>query len=83
MGAGIARLAVATALSKNGKKHNVTVLESHPSLDEFGASIGITPTSTRALRSLGLELVFNNVVTLNKFSGIIEGSAIEDLDYLP
>ena len=47
VGAGIAGLAVATGLAQKG--HAVTVVESKPALNEFGASIGILPNGVRVL----------------------------------
>lgn len=49
VGAGIAGLAVATGLTQKG--HAVTVLESKPALNEFGASIGILPNGVRVLQA--------------------------------
>lgn len=83
IGAGIAGLATATALSRNGKHHNITILESHPCLNEFGASIGITPNGVRALRSLDLESQFAKVVEWNKFLMINDGYTGANIGALP
>lgn len=83
VGAGIAGLATATALTGNGKHHRVTVLESHPGLNEFGASIGILPNGVRGLRSLGIESQFAKVVTWSKFAWVYDGFTNAILGYLP
>lgn len=83
VGAGIAGLATATALTRNNKSHHVTILESHPSLNEFGASIGILPNGVRGLRSLSLESQFAKVVTWNGFAWVYDGFTNETLGYLP
>lgn len=83
VGAGIAGLATATALTRNGKKHNITILESHPSLNEFGAAIGITPNGARSLRSLSLESEFAKVVTWNNFIWMSDGFTGETIGYIP
>ena len=82
VGAGIAGLATATALL-NGKHHHVTVLECHPSLNEFGASIGILPQGVRCLRSLGLADEFAKVVTRNKHLKFRNGLTNEVMGHLP
>lgn len=82
-GAGIAGLAAATALTHNGRKHKIIILESHSCLNEFGASTGITPNGTGALRSLGLESEFAKVVTWNNRLTVSDGFTNELVGYLP
>ncbi|KAK5171736.1 uncharacterized protein LTR77_003372 [Saxophila tyrrhenica] len=81
IGAGIAGLATAVALAQ--KNHNVTVLESKPALNEFGASIGITANGVRPLKAWGLTSAFSKVVTKNGFLDFRDGLTGELLGHLP
>ena len=81
VGAGIAGLAVATGLSQKG--HSVTVVESKPALNEFGASIGILPNGVRVLQSWGLQQEFEKVVTKNNYLEARDGITNEMLGHLP
>lgn len=83
VGAGIAGLSTATALSRNGKHHDITILESYPSLNEFGASIGISPNGSRCLRSLGLESQFAKVVVKHSYFDMRDGFTDESLGRIP
>lgn len=83
VGAGIAGLATATALLSNGKHHQVTILENHPCLNEFGASIGISPNGARGLRSLGLESQFAKVVVKHKYFMLTDGFTDEMIGRIP
>ncbi|KAF2665973.1 FAD/NAD(P)-binding domain-containing protein [Microthyrium microscopicum] len=76
-GAGIAGLAAATTLSQKG--HKVTILESKPTLNEFGASIGILPNGVRCLKAWGLESKFGEVITKNGFLEIRDAITNEKL----
>lgn len=71
IGAGIAGLAAGTALSQSG--HRVTILEHHPVLHEFGASIDVWPNATRCLRAWGLVDDFENVVSRSSHREIRNG----------
>jgi salicylate hydroxylase len=81
VGAGIAGLAVATGLAQKG--HKVTVLESKPALNEFGASIGILPNGVRVLKSWGLKDEFEKVVTKNGSLEFREGFTNKFLGHNP
>ncbi|MCP3969112.1 MAG: FAD-dependent oxidoreductase [Rhodobacteraceae bacterium] len=52
IGAGVAGLAVATALAQRGAK--VTVLEQAPRISEVGAGLQLSPNGTAVLDALGL-----------------------------
>ncbi|KAJ6028455.1 hypothetical protein N7540_004031 [Penicillium herquei] len=54
IGAGIAGLSAALALSDINNKHEITVLESNASLSEFGAGVQLYPNSTRLLHKWGV-----------------------------
>ncbi|KAJ5634398.1 hypothetical protein N7528_002240 [Penicillium herquei] len=54
IGAGIAGLSTALALSDINPKHDITVLESNASLSEFGAGVQLYPNSTRLLHKWGV-----------------------------
>ena len=64
VGAGIGGLSAAIALSRYGC--NVTILESKPELNEFGASIGIWGFATKILQMYGLESDFGKYVVATK-----------------
>lgn len=81
IGGGIAGLAAATALAQ--KNHKVTVLESKPGLNEFGASIGITSNGVRPLKAWGLQKAFEKVVTKNGFLDLREGSTNRMIGHIP
>ncbi|MAN13824.1 MAG: monooxygenase, partial [Dinoroseobacter sp.] len=53
LGAGIAGLAVATALAQRGAQ--VRVLEQADAIREVGAGLQVTPNGVAGLRALGLE----------------------------
>ena len=73
VGAGIAELASAIPISRRG--HSVTVLESKPGLNEFGASIGILPSGVKILKAFGLESVFLPVVTREDALEVRDGAS--------
>lgn len=77
VGAGIGGLAAAIGLARHG--HRVTVLESKSALNEFGASIGITPCGTRVLKAWGLQEAFLRVVTQNGDLDVRDGASGEPL----
>ncbi|KAJ5887224.1 hypothetical protein N7504_011271 [Penicillium tannophilum] len=54
IGAGMAGLSSAIALSDINPDHQITVLESNTSLSEFGAGLQLFPNSTRILHKWGL-----------------------------
>ena len=71
IGAGIAGLACAIPLSRQG--HNVTILESKPELNEFGASIGIQPNGVKILKAWGLGPTFTSLVEPQPSTSIHDG----------
>ncbi|CAG7934471.1 unnamed protein product [Penicillium olsonii] len=54
IGAGMAGLSSAIAISDINPSHQITVLESNTSLSEFGAGLQLFPNSTRILHKWGL-----------------------------
>lgn len=81
VGAGIAGLGVATALSQKG--HHVTVLERHPYLNEFGASIGIQANGVQCIKAWGLERHFEPFISRPMWWEIINGLTGERIGHLP
>ena len=79
IGAGISGLATAIALTRTSQNLKVTILESKSALNDFGASIGIQPQSTRILRSWGLGNVFKPLVTENGSLSVRDGATNEVL----
>ena len=74
-GAGIGGLAAGAFLA--GKGHDVRILETKPGLNEFGASIGISPAATSILKQWGLEEAFTTVVTRNLDLEVRDGNTCE------
>ncbi|KAK4502673.1 hypothetical protein PRZ48_006099 [Zasmidium cellare] len=81
VGGGIAGLAAATSLAQ--KHHTVTILESAPSLNKFGASIGILANGVRPLKAWGLGDAFDKMVTKNRFLEFRNGYTNEYLGHTP
>lgn len=71
IGAGIAGLAVARALSLRGAE--VTVLEQAPEIREVGAGLQITPNGHRVLAALGLEAEAEREATRAEAVELIDG----------
>lgn len=61
IGAGMAGLSSAIALSDINPNHQITVLESNASLSEFGAGLQLFPNSTRILHKWGLTPALEKV----------------------
>lgn len=55
IGAGLAGLSTALALSHSSAKHHITLLESASALTEIGAGVQLTPIATRQFKAWGLE----------------------------
>ncbi|KAL1601764.1 hypothetical protein SLS60_006679 [Paraconiothyrium brasiliense] len=55
VGAGLAGLSAALALSHSSEKHRIVLLESASALAEIGAGVQLTPIATRQLKAWGLE----------------------------
>jgi salicylate hydroxylase len=71
VGAGIGGLSAAIALARVGLA--VTVLEGKPELNEFGASIGVSPSAVKVIRGYGLGEAFQQNVTENLYIDIRDG----------
>ncbi|KAJ9617056.1 hypothetical protein H2200_000777 [Cladophialophora chaetospira] len=71
-GAGIGGLSAAIALARKGL--DVTVLEAKPELNEFGASISISPHAVRVIKGYGLGEQFKKHVTENLYIDIRDGA---------
>ncbi|OCT45844.1 FAD dependent oxidoreductase domain containing protein [Cladophialophora carrionii] len=71
-GAGIGGLSAAIGLSRKGV--DVTILEGKSELNEFGASIGISPHAVRVIKSYGLEEQFRPNVTENRYIDMRAGA---------
>ena len=78
IGAGISGLAAALSLSQQTHT-KITILESKPALNEFGASIAVQPQSTRILEHLGLSDKFALVISKNGFLNVRDGATNEVL----
>lgn len=61
IGAGIAGLSSAIALSDANPNHQITVLEANPTLSEFGAGLQLFANSTRLLHKWGLTPAMEKV----------------------
>jgi salicylate hydroxylase len=66
IGAGLFGLGAAISICLAG--HDVTVLESVPSLEEVGAGLQITPNGTRILKSWGVDKLLSAVTAPATFS---------------
>lgn len=55
VGAGLAGLSNALALTQSSTKHHVIILESAPALAELGAGVQLTPIATRQFKAWGLQ----------------------------
>lgn len=66
IGAGLFGLGAAISIRLAG--HDVTVLESVPSLEEVGAGLQITPNGTRILKSWGVDKLLSAVTAPATFS---------------
>ncbi|KAJ4348193.1 uncharacterized protein N0V89_009565 [Didymosphaeria variabile] len=55
VGAGLAGLSTALALSHSSAKHRIVLLESASALAEIGAGVQLTPIATRQFKAWGLE----------------------------
>lgn len=72
VGAGIGGLSAGIALARKGL--DVTILESHPELHEFGASIGITSQAVKIIIGYGLEKEFRPSITEARYIDIRDGA---------
>ncbi|KAJ8119087.1 hypothetical protein OPT61_g47 [Boeremia exigua] len=55
VGAGLAGLSTALALTHSSTEHRVVLLEAAPALAELGAGVQLTPIATRQFKAWGLE----------------------------
>lgn len=55
VGAGLAGLSTALALTHSSKEHHIILLEAAPALAELGAGVQLSPIATRQFKAWGLE----------------------------
>lgn len=83
VGAGLAGLSTALALSNSSTKHYIVLLESAPALAELGAGVQLTPIATRQFKVWGLEPQLLAASALPKAWNLRRGSDGEVLNRVP
>ena len=83
VGAGLAGLSTALALSHSSTQHRIILLESAPALAELGAGVQLTPIATRQFKAWGLEPQLLAASALPKAWNLRRGSDGEVLNRVP
>lgn len=83
VGAGLAGLSTALALSHSPAKHRIVLLESASALAEIGAGVQLTPVATRQFKVWGLQSQLIAASALPKAWNLRRGSDGEVLNRVP
>lgn len=83
VGAGLAGLSTALALSHSSSKHRIILLESAAALAEIGAGIQLTPVATRQFKAWGIEPQLLAASALPEAWNLRRGSDGEILNRVP
>ncbi|KAF1927677.1 FAD/NAD(P)-binding domain-containing protein [Didymella exigua CBS 183.55] len=83
VGAGLAGLSTALALSHSATKHHIILLESASALAEIGAGVQLTPIATRQFKAWGLESQLLAASALPKAWNLRRGSDGQVLNRVP
>lgn len=83
IGAGLAGLSTALALSHSSTKHHIILLESAATLAELGAGVQLTPIATRQFKAWGLEPQLLAASALPEAWNLRRGSDGEVLNRVP
>ena len=83
VGAGLAGLSTALALTTSSTKHQIVLLESGSALAELGAGVQLAPIATRQFKAWGLEAQLLAASALPKAWNLRRGSDGEVLNRVP
>lgn len=83
VGAGLAGLSTALALTKSSTRHHIILLESAPAITEIGAGVQLTPIATRQFKAWGLEAQLLAASALPEAWKLRRGSDGEVLNRVP
>ncbi|WP_420409483.1 FAD-dependent monooxygenase [Hoeflea sp.] len=81
IGAGIAGLAAALALSRSGR--NVTITDQAPELSEVGAGLQMSPNASRILLSLGLGEALDRAISRPSRISLVSGHSLRRIANVP